>query len=239
AVGCWAVVTALAALVWWAQTRRRPADAPPTVPDVLPTTPPAALWRHAGAWHVTAFMGLQSCCYFLLVTWLPSIEAARGLPAQTTGQYLLVAQVVSIVAGLAVTVLMGRRRDQRWVAVGCTLPAVVAAVGLVAWPSAVLVWAVALGLSTGTSLVVALALMGLRSRTSAQTARLSGLAQSGGYALAALSVVVAGAVGHLAGPPAVPFVILAVALAQLVVAPLAGRPRYIGGDAEPARDRQP
>lgn len=233
---CWAAVSLPAAMLWWRQCRRRAggvrlaradAEVTPVTAERVPRA--RGVWRSPGAWHITAFMGLQSSCYFLVVTWLPSIEAARGGSVEATGWYLTIAQIAGILAGLAVTTVMGRRRDQRWVAVGCAIPALVGGLGIVVLPEGMVVWMTLVVMATGAALVVALALMGLRTRSHAQTGRLSGFAQSGGYAIAALSIVVAGAVGRLVGVTAVSWVVLAVSVLLLLVAPLAGRPDYVDG----------
>jgi len=238
---CWAAVSMLAAALWWRQCRRRAGDARSAVtdrtvaPDAAAPRQQSRVWRSAGAWHITAFMGLQSSCYFLVVTWLPSIEAARGSSVEATGWYLTIAQIAGVLAGLGVTGLMGQRRDQRWVAVGCAIPAVVGGLGIVVLPEGMVVWMTLVVMATGAALVVALALMGLRTRSHAQTARLSGLAQSGGYAIAALSIVIGGTVGRLVGVTAVSWVILAVSVLLLLVAPLAGRPEYLDEQPHPSR----
>lgn len=122
-----------------------------------------------------------------------------------------------------------RRRDQRWVAVVCAIPALVGGLGIVVLPEGMVVWMTLVVMATGAALVVALVLMGLRTRSHAQTGRLSGFAQSGGYAIAALSIVIGGAVGRLVGVTAVSWVVLAVSVLLLLVAPLAGRPDYVDG----------
>ena len=143
ALSCWAAISATAALAWWRQTRhnisraRGPAAAL-TAPEKGALTSQhraPGVWRSPGAWFVTAYMGLQSSCYFLLVTWLPTIEAARGVPVATTGWYLLTSQMVGLVAGLAITAAMGQRRDQRRVAISCAAPVVVGALGMILLPS--------------------------------------------------------------------------------------------------------
>ena len=59
------------------------------------------------------------------------------------------------------------------------------------------------------------------------------MAQSGGYAIAALGVVIGGLVGRLVGAEAVSFVILGAAILLLLAAPQAGKPTYIGGNRSP------
>ena len=45
-------------------------------------------WGSALGWQVTAFMGLQSIAFYVLMAWLPTIEQSRGVPAATAGVHL-------------------------------------------------------------------------------------------------------------------------------------------------------
>ena len=63
--------------------------------------------------------------------------------------------------------------------------ALVAVLGLLALPGLLIGWLVLAGLSGGSSLVLALALIGERARSAAEAGRLSGMSQSVGYLLAA------------------------------------------------------
>ena len=82
--------------VWGARRRAGPGRvaAPPASPRARRARPgrrvaarrPAAarpgagpMWRSPLAWQVTPFMGTQAIFFYLLVTWLPSIEVSRGV----------------------------------------------------------------------------------------------------------------------------------------------------------------
>lgn len=94
-----------------------------------------------------------------------------------------------------------------------------------------MVWAVLAGISAGSAIVVALALIGLRTRTHLHTTRLSGMALSVGYVLAAIGPVAAGWLADYSGTWTPVLVLVAVlALAQVYVALLAGRDRYTHPD---------
>ncbi len=227
----WAGPAVVAAAVWalrmrGTRARAAAATAAAAAPDA-PATRERPVWRSAIAWQVTLFMGLQSTAFYLMVTWLPTIETARGVNAGAAGWYLFLFQAVGIVSGLAVTAVMGRRADQRAVGALVSVPMAAAMAGMLWAPGWSPVWAVIAGISSGGSIVVALALIGLRTRTFLHTAKLSGMAQSVGYLLAATGPIAAGWLADSSGSWTPVLVLIAVlALAQACVALWAGRDRY-------------
>ena len=215
ALGVWLVPAVLVGLLWWPRARAERADIRAGSSSVEPVV---SVWRQPAAWLVTAFMGLQSTVFYVMVTWLPTIEISRGLPAAEAGVHLFVFQILGIVAGLTIPRLM-RPQGQVLAAVMASVPMLVGAVGLIVWPAVGLVWAVCVGLGCGASLSVALSLIGLRGRTHHETTQLSGMAQSVGYLLAALGPVAAGVLAERTGGWTASLVMVAVlAVVQLAVA---------------------
>lgn len=225
-LGLWAALVALALLVWAARSLWVPAPAPAPSATSAPVEPTGSVWRSATAWQVTAFMGLQSTTYFTLVNWLPTVEASRGVAAQTAGWHLFAFQIAGIVAGLAVTLLMGRGSEQRPACLAVSLAMVVAMAGLVWVPEWGPIWIVLAGASVGSAIVVALSLIALRGRSQGETTRLSGMAQSVGYLLAACGPIAAGTLSQLTGSWDLVLVLVGgLALLQTGVGLWAGRNR--------------
>lgn len=247
AVGGWAVLAAVGVAVWAPRTRSHtppPADdgagasgttssvatGASRVLDLSPLTA-RAVWGSALAWQVAAFMGLQSTVFYLLVTWLPQIEAdLAGVSAETAGWLLFVMQIVGIVAGLAVGPVLHRHADQRPSAVAVSALMALAMAGFLVAPGWHVLWVVLAGASAGASLVVALTLFAARTRTAHDAGRLSGMAQGVGYLLSAAGPVGAGLLRSATGTWTATLVaVVCVSLAQLVAGLLAGRTRYLGG----------
>lgn len=188
-----------------------------------------SVWRQPMAWLVTAFMGLQSTTFYVTVTWLPSIEAAAGIPAGVAGVHLFVFQGVGILAGLAIPLLMHSAHSQVAAAVVSSLPMPVGLLGLLLLPDLVVLWVVIAGLGSGASLVVALALVSLRGRSHHETAQLSGMAQSVGYLFAAAGPIVAGLLAERTGSWTTSVLLLAgLAAVQVLVGAAVGRDRGPG-----------
>ncbi|GAA4603397.1 CP family cyanate transporter-like MFS transporter [Actinoplanes octamycinicus] len=207
---------ALAVAVAWAPRARHP------TPHV--TKNPARVWRQPHAWALTAFMGLQSTTFYLLVTWLPTIEIADGVPERTAGLHLFVYQGMGIVGGLTIPLLLRDPRRRIAGAVTSSVPVLVAVLGLLFAPALTVLWVVVAGLGQGAALVAALTLITLGGRTPAETTKLSGMAQSLGYLLAATGPVLAGLLAERTGGWTASLVAVAVlALLQLTAAAVAGR----------------
>ncbi|SDS70564.1 MFS transporter [Microlunatus soli] len=229
-VGIW-LLPAAAAMIIWAVRMRLVEHPTAIVPAGIGDHDRRRqrLWRSALAWQVTLHMGLQSTVFYTLVNWLPAIEAEHGTTAAAAGSHLFLYQAVGIAAAFAVTVLMGRRDDQRGIAIMVALPMLIALTGLLLWPDLVVIWAVLGGMTSGSSVALALAMMGLRTGDPADTARLSGMAQGFGYLLAAGGPIAAGSIRELTGSwSAVIIILIALTLLQATVGRLAGRDRVIG-----------
>jgi CP family cyanate transporter-like MFS transporter len=225
ALALWALPAVAVSVAWLPRALPRPVIEPE--PDHGRARSPVG--RRPTAWLVTAFMGLQSTCFYVLVTWLPTIERAAAVPAPVAGFHLFLFQVAGIAGGLSIPVLLRLGRDQRAGAVAASVPMLVATVGLLIAPSLVLVWALVAGLGQGASLVVALSLISLRGRSHLDTTRLSGMAQSLGYLLAATGPIAAGTLAERTGGWSASLALVAVlAAAQVVVGGLVGRDREAG-----------
>lgn len=229
-VGIWLLPAAVAMIIWALRMRlveHGTATAPVGCGDH--ERPRPQLWRSALAWQVTLQMGLQSTVFYTLVNWLPSIEAEHGVSAAAAGSHLFIYQAVGIGAAFVVTVLMGRRDDQRRIAIMVTLPMLIALTGLLLRPELLVLWAILGGMTSGSSVALALAMMGLRTRDAVDTARLSGMAQGFGYLLAAGGPIAAGSIRGLTGSwSAVIIILIMLTLLQATVGRLAGRDRVIG-----------
>ena len=110
-------------------------------------------------------------------------------------------------------------------ALTASAPMLIAGLGMLLLPHLMPVWAFVGGCAQGASLVVALALIALRGRDSAETVVLSGVAQSFGYLIASLGPLMFGVLVQATGGHHVPLMVFTfVAFLQCVVAVIVGRP---------------
>lgn len=224
ALGCWIVLALAAVVLWLPQVRTSRSTEVPVRSRRLP-------WGSALAWAVTAFMGLQSLGFYVVVTWLPQVFQDSGFSAAAAGWLLFTFQAVAVVTSLAVPTALRWARDQRAVAAGSSAVMLIGYVGLLITPGWALLWSVVLGLGGGACLVLALAFLSLRAADATAAGTLSAMAQSVGYLLAAVGPVVFGLLHTVSSGWHAPIILMCVAaICQVIVAVAAGRGTVLSAD---------
>src|SRR5699024_5295757 len=140
------------------------------------------LWRTPAAWRLSAYMGVQSCAFYVVLNWLPSVEQEFGVAPSTAGWHMLGLQTMAFVGNMVAPVLLRVARDER---VTANLPGVcllAGSLGMLLAPGAVMLWVGVLGLGTGSAFVVSLPLLSMRAGDLRAAPQLSALAQSVEYA---------------------------------------------------------
>ncbi|MGA4801274.1 CynX/NimT family MFS transporter [Streptomyces lavendulocolor] len=227
----WSLLAAVAAAAWLPQVliaRGRTGQEVRRVPEAGRTTG-RAVWRSALAWQVTLFMGLQSLWSYVLIAWMPVILTDQGMSRSTAGVVFAFNNLIQVAGAFLVPLLAGRMRGQRpLVALVTSLVAAGYAGLMVAPVSGAWLWAAILGVGQGGAVGLALTLIVLRSGDAVTASRLSGMAQTVGYLLAAAGPLAAGAVHEATGGWTVPIaLVLCVCAAALVVGLLAARDRKV------------
>ncbi|WNE97620.1 MFS transporter [Streptomyces luomodiensis] len=230
----WALPAAVATLVWIPQTvlaRRGTHHGEPAATPAR-TTPAAAgprLSRSPLAWQVTLFMGLQSLIAYVCVAWMPTIFTDHGMSKSTAGLVFAFSNMLQMVGSFVVPTLAGRMRSQRSLAVAVAALMASGIAGMLVAPVAgAWVWAALIGVGQGGAVGLALTMMVLRTGDAHTSARLSGMAQTWGYLLAAAGPLVLGAVHQATGGWTVPLTLMLTVCGALAVLGLgAGRDRKI------------
>lgn len=156
--------------------------------------PEKPIWKSGLAWCVMLYFGINSLIFYAIIGWLPTILQSSGMESGTAGMVTALYQMVSLIPSLVVPTLAGRRQDQRgWLLLGSILNIIGIITLMSSTAAAAQVTAtVILGLANGCAFSMGLALMGFRAKNAVDAARLSGFAQSAGYALAATGPMVVG-----------------------------------------------
>lgn len=223
--GFWAIPAIVALFVWLPQLRSR------TLPPLEETQSSIrALLRDPLAWQVTIYFGIQSLEFYAIVSWLPTIYRDAGFSASDAGLLLSVSTLLGAPASLIMPTIATRARDQRLLALAVGLITMAGLTGVLLSPTSLpWVWASLIGIGNGASFPLALTLLVLRTRSSFDTARLSAMAQSIGYIIAAAGPIAVGALHDLFGgwTVSVGFV-LALVLPQTLFGIAAGRRLFVG-----------
>lgn len=186
----WGAAVVITLLVWRKNAALRLSGGTPEEA----TAPRTPLWKSGLAWCVTLFFGINSLIFYAVIGWLPTILQSGGMAGSTAGAVTSLYQVVSLLPSLLVPTLAGKCRDQRgWLLLGSVLNIIGIGMLMLSTAAGVQIAATAiLGLANGCAFSMGLALMGFRARDAVDAARLSGFAQSVGYALAATGPLVVG-----------------------------------------------
>ncbi|GGP70139.1 CynX/NimT family MFS transporter [Streptomyces abikoensis] len=246
----WALLAAVAALVWLPQavlTRRGAArpDAPAgssagfAAGSSVGSAAASASAVHAGegprltrsplAWQVTLMMGTQSLIAYVCIAWMPTIFTDHGMSKGGAGLVYAFYTLVQMAGSFFVPLLAGRMRDQRVPVVAVVALMAAGVTGLLIAPVAgAWVWATLMGVAQGGLLGLALTFMVLRTRDAHTASRLSGMAQTWGYLLASVGPFAIGWVYGATDSWTLPVSLLLVACAALLFLGLgAGRDRKI------------
>ena len=193
--GIWAATAFVALLVWLPQLRHSTRPAVAETRGSLRT-----LLRDPLAWQLTLFFGMQSFQFYAIVSWLPTIYRDAGFSASDAGLLLSVSTLMGAPAALIVPTLAARARDQRVHAVAVGLIEAFGLAGVLLSPGSLpWVWAGLIGIGNGASFPLALTMLVLRTSGPVETARMSAMAQSFGYLVAAMGPVSVGALHDLTG----------------------------------------
>ena len=219
----WAITALVAALPWVALIRhdRTPDDVPHTITlgDVA---------RTRLGWLMASFFGLQSMQAYAVFGWFAHIYRDAGFSASTAGLLLGVITAMSIPLSFWLPSVTARMENQTWLIFGLVVLYPIGYVGLIIAPvGGAWLWAVLIGTAAAVFPVV-LTLIGLRSRTPAGTAALSGFTQSVGYLIAAIGPFGMGLLYDLTGGWTLPLTALALlCVPQLAAGLMVARPTYI------------
>jgi CP family cyanate transporter-like MFS transporter len=187
-LGLWAIPALAAAVCWLPQLRfhTRPGGGPGPAAG-RPAQPGGGLkvYRHALAWQVTGFMGLQSLTFYATLSWLPTLFRDRGVSPGGAGTLLALMSLGGVPTALVIPVLAHRARNQRALIAGTVAVSLAGLAG--AWFAplgSAAAWVLLLGLGQGAALGLAIYFTMARAPDPRAAASLSGFAQSVGYLVA-------------------------------------------------------
>ncbi|SDT33625.1 MFS transporter, CP family, cyanate transporter [Paenibacillaceae bacterium GAS479] len=232
----WVLLAVIALVAWLPRSLKAKPVGTLRAPGSL-----SSMFRSPLAWRITFFMGLQSMTFYVTIAWLPAILHERGFSAAAGGWMLSLMQLVSLPTSFFLPVWASRMRTQLPLVLASGITSLSAYAGLL-WGSTDLsvLWIILLGLSQGATISLALTFFGLRTRNAAEAARLSGMAQSFGYLLAALGPVLLGTLHDSFNSwNPVLVVLLLVSLTVLLLGLGAGRNRYVSPAETISTDSSP
>ena len=190
----WAIPAFLIALLWIPRCRGV------ELPGERRGLPAIRLGHDLLAWQVSCFMGLQSALAYCVMSWMAPILRWRGLDGVTSGVYVSLSILCQVVACLLIPTLAGRYRSQSGVNVVLAFVAAASLLAMLFVPlSALPMFVVSQGVGQGGLFAMAMIVIILRSPDPRVAARLSSMAQTTGYLLAASGPMLVGALYSVTG----------------------------------------
>jgi CP family cyanate transporter-like MFS transporter len=225
----WAAVGVLAAIPWVVVIVRS-AAARSALGGLLrrgPATTPALtsrhrqggrVWRSPLAWGMAVTFAMNSLDSYAMFAWLPQILIDGGTSPHAAGVWLSVFAILGLPPALVAPIAAARMKNPIPLVVVFVTCWAVSYVGLLVAPGGpVGLWVVLGGLGPG-AFPVLLALINLRTRTSAGAASLSGFTQGVGYAIAGTGPLLIGVLYDATGSWTAPLLLLLGTLVVLLAA---------------------
>ncbi|MFD2116726.1 CynX/NimT family MFS transporter [Paenibacillus yanchengensis] len=231
----WAGLACIAAICWcWQLMMERKLNAKTNKPAIIhnitsPLEEKQPFWKNKLALSITFFMGLQSTIFYVMVSWLPEILQERGMSAEHAGLQLSIIQLSQLPFTLIVPILAGKKKDQRSFVIIMFLLLISSLIGFmygsVQW---VTVASILMGAGGGFAFSLAMMFFTLRTKDAQSAAKLSGMAQSVGYLLAAIGPVLFGKLYDLTNNWTAPlFILVSVAILLFVMGLISGKNQTI------------
>lgn len=213
AIGMWALLTAVAVVLWVVlATRAGAATTTGAAPVRL-----AGAWRTPLLWSMVLMMGMTSLNVYAVITWLPAILVDAGADPASGGALLALFSVFGLPAAFVVPPLAIRLRNPFVIVAVCTAFMAAGYTGLLLSPDAgAVAWVVLLGLGVST-FPLCLTLVNARTRTTAGSTVLSGAMQGIGYGIACIGPFGIGVLYGSSGSWTGSFVVLYLSLVVLLV----------------------
>ena len=229
-IGVWLVLSVIAVAVWIPQLKQRRHKAP-AGETVARAESGKSMLRSRLAWCITIFMGLQSLLFYCSVAWLPVVLQDWGMASEASGWVLSFVQFTQLPTVFIGPIIAGRMKNHMplvWFIGGTLILSIALIIG---WRTQFIIPAVILfGLGTGLAFSLVMMWFVLRTATTREAARISGMAQSAGYTLAAAGPPVFGALHDWTGTWEAPFLLLAAAIIILFISGAkVARPQLING----------
>ncbi|WP_369270158.1 CynX/NimT family MFS transporter [Streptomyces sp. R11] len=228
----WAGLAAAAILPWIPFVRDR--EAASAVPESRErvAAPQLRITRSRTAWALAVYFGLQATGAYITMGWMAQIFRDAGVHAGTAGLLLALTMVMGVPLAFVIPRLATKLPHQGPIVLALGACGLAGYAGLYLAPVAgAWVWALLLGVSN-CSFPLALTMVGMRARTSAGVAQLSGFAQSTGYLISIPGPLLVGVLYQHSGGWGLPIALMAgLMIPQMAVGVLAGRNRTVEDEA--------
>lgn len=226
-LGIWIILTFLTVLIWLPQIKSNAKSI--SLRQKEEDAPKINLYKSRLVWAVTIFMGLQSLLYYCLTAWLPKVMQTWGMDIEASGWALSYVQFAQLPTTFLGAIIATRMKDQRFLAASVGVLCSVGIIGLLIFKTQfVLLWCVLIGIGSGLAFSLSMLFFVLRTKYTAHATKLSGMAQSFGYLIAACGPPIFGGIYDLTLSWSWSFIFLLILTSVLFLAGIiAGKNTYV------------
>ncbi|WP_228412460.1 MULTISPECIES: MFS transporter [unclassified Chryseobacterium] len=183
-LGIWLIIAGLGFLVLLLElifNKKNPGQ-----PKTVLSTSDFNMFTSSQAWNISIFMGLQSLFYYCMVAWLPSFLTDYNMQGESAGWVLFVIQITMIPVTFCCPIIANKMKDQRIMILFICALMFGSTMMFAGFKSQwIYVNAVIIGISNGLSFSLSILFFSTRTKSSINAVKISGMAQSVGYLIAA------------------------------------------------------
>ena len=146
-------------------------------------------FKYSKMWTIMLSMGLQSALFYCSVSWFAEIMISKDFSPETAGLLLSISQFAQFPSTFIVPILADKLHNKLIIPVVITIGYLISLVGMLYTSGnfvLMLTFIIIFALAGGGSFSYVMYLFSVKSRNESEAADISGLAQSGGYLLAAI-----------------------------------------------------
>lgn len=226
-IGIWLVLSLVTIVVWIPQLKKKQEE---TVKGDFPIEENTVnLYKSGLAWAVTVFMGVQSLLFYCLAAWLPKVAQTWGMSVEDSGWILSYVQFAQLPMTFAGAIIASKMNNQKLLSLIVGLLFIVGIGGILIFKTEYIVlWCVLIGAGSGLAFSLSMLFFVLRTRSTVQSAELSGMAQAFGYLIAACGPPLFGAFYDFSGSWTSSFIFLLVMSVTLLISGIiAGKDTWV------------
>ncbi|MDO7253222.1 CynX/NimT family MFS transporter [Helicobacter cappadocius] len=203
----WSIVALIAVILWIPQLggRRRYKN------NKTHSSASVPIYKYATSWWITFFMGTQSLVFYSVIAWFPSILMDKGFDIHFASNMTLLYQICSMPVALFAPMMVARIRNKhKHLLTGFLCLMYAFAFGVLFFCDglwSMVIATIFLAFPMGGMFGIALLFVSTKASHPQKVARLSGMAQSLGYLIAAIGPILLGFVYDLAHSWNVPLVL--------------------------------
>ena len=146
-------------------------------------------FKYSKMWTIMLSMGLQSALFYCSVSWFAEIMISKDFSPETAGLLLSISQFAQFPSTFIVPIFADKLHNKLIIPVVITIGYLISLVGMLYTSGnfiLMLTFIIIFALAGGGSFSYVMYLFSVKSRNESEAADISGLAQSGGYLLAAI-----------------------------------------------------